>query len=123
MARPKLEPLNLGSIARGALLEYFEMGSCQVAENIADPNTSSTATRTVVLTIKFKPEGTDRRAVRVTCSCATKTAAPAEHNSLVFTGKDTGGKTHLFDEDPRQDVLFDPPAEDENLLDFKKSGT
>lgn len=118
MPRPNLEPLNIGSIARGALLELFEANALKVAQNIADTSTEAEAPRTIVLKLKFKPDA-DRRAVTVTTSATCGLAAIAAHVSRAYLGKDTEGHVYLFDEDPRQDILFEPPVPAENLLDFK----
>ena len=121
MPKPTLEPLNIDSIARGALLELFEANALKVAQNIADSATDAEAVRKITLELKFKPEG-DRRAVKLTTTATCKLAAISQHVSRVYLGKDEEGKVYLFDQDPRQDVLFQPPAQDENLIDFKKQG-
>lgn len=116
--RPKLEPLNLGSIARGALLELFDKNAPRIAQNILDTSTDATATRELVFKIKFKPDE-GRRAVTVTTTAACKFAAVSEHVSRAYIGKDEQGGAYLFDQDPRQDVLFEAPPKDDKLLDFK----
>lgn len=115
---PQLEPLNLGSIARGALLELFEASALKVAQNIADTSTDAEAVRKITLELKFKPQG-DRRTVTVTTTATCKLGAISQHVSRVYLGKDDAGKVYLFDQDPRQEVLFAPPAPAENLIDFK----
>lgn len=115
---PKLEPVNLGSVAKGALMELFTRAAGQVAANIDDKATVATATREIILSIKFKPDS-DRRAIEVSTNAKVKIAAAADHSSRLYTGKDDSGKTYLFDSDPRQETLFQPPPKEENLLDFK----
>jgi hypothetical protein len=118
MPKPKLEPLNLGSIARGAALELFEKCMRQVTENIADTDTPAEASRAISITFKFKPES-DRRAVHVSTSAKTTLAGAEEHTSKAYLGKSTDGRVLAFDQDPRQDVLFEAPDQADNLLDFK----
>jgi hypothetical protein len=117
---PQLEPLNLGSIARGALLELFEATATRVAHNIADTSTDAEAPRKITIELTFKPES-DRRALKLTTTATCKLASISKHVSRVYLGKDDAGKTYLFDQDPRQEVLFAPPTPSENLLDFKSS--
>lgn len=118
MPRPDLTPLNLGSIARGAAIELFDKCLNDVARNIADPDTPAEAGRAITITFKFKPEG-DRRAVEVTTSAKTTLAGAKDHASKIYLGKDTENHPVVFDQDPRQDVLFEAPKKAENLLDFK----
>ncbi|HEU5397959.1 MAG TPA: hypothetical protein VFV77_01655 [Gammaproteobacteria bacterium] len=118
MPKPDLEPLNLGSIAKGAALELFAKAIEEVAANIADTDTEATATREIALIFKIKPEG-DRRTLQVTSRSKIKLAAVADHSSRAYIGKDAAGKPYVFDQDPRQETLFDPPPKDrENIIDF-----
>lgn len=117
MPKPDLTPLNLGSIARGAAIELFEKCLNDVARNISDTDTPAEAGRTITLTFKFKPEG-DRRTVHVTTSAKTTLAGASDHASKVFLGKDTENHVMVFDQDPRQDVLFEAPKQADNLLNF-----
>ena len=49
MAKPDLQPVNLGSIARGALMELFEIEIAKLAANIADTKTKATKERRLTL--------------------------------------------------------------------------
>ena len=120
MAKQNQEPLNIGSVSRGALLELFEANVLKVAQNIADPATDAEATRTITLKLKFKPDA-DRRALKVTATAQCALASISPHESRAYIGKDDSGKVYLFDRDPRQDVLFEPPAVDQNVINFNKS--
>ena len=104
----KIEPVNLGSVARGALLEYFNLSAARVAANIADPSTPACTPREIILKIKLTPEA-DRRGIDVVCSASCKLAATSEHKSRLYSGKGTDGKNYLFDDDPRQELLFPVP--------------
>ena len=117
MAKPDLQPVNLGSIARGALMEIFEIEINKVAQNIADTKTAATKKRKITLTLTFKPDA-DRKILDVTTNASTTLAGIAEHCSRVYVGKDTSGTAMIFDTDPRQETLFDPPVEESNVMQF-----
>lgn len=118
MAKPDLTPLNLGSVANGAALELFNKAIGEVVANIADTDTDPTAGREITLTFKFKPES-DRRTIQVTTRAKTKLAGVLDHASRAYIAKDTGGGAYLVKQDPRQDLLFEPPAPaQDNLVQF-----
>lgn len=117
MAKPELNALNLGSIARGAALELFEKCLIDVAKNIADTDCAAESGRSISITFKFKPES-DRRTIHVSTSAKTTLAGAEEHSSKAYIGKTTEGGVFLCEQDPRQDVLFEAPVKTDNLLDF-----
>lgn len=117
MSKPDLNPINLGSIARGAALELFDMAMTKVTANIADSATDPDAAREITLKFKFKPDS-DRRCCQVFTTAQTKLAGCEEHVSKIYLGKDESGKVYAFDADPRQETLFQPPPADRNLLEF-----
>jgi hypothetical protein len=117
MSKPDLQPVNLGSIARGALMEIFEIEIAKIAQNIADTKTGATKKRKLTISLSFKPDP-DRKVIQVYTNASTTLAGPEEHCSRVYMGKDTTGAFLIFDTDPRQELLFEPPAADENLLHF-----
>jgi hypothetical protein len=118
MAKPNLEPVNLGSVAKGALMELFELEIAKIAANIDDKSTKATKKRVLTLQLTFNPDP-DRRSIDVTTWAITKLAPVADHASRVYLGKDESGRAYLFNEDPRQELLFEPPEQKENVLDFK----
>ena len=117
MSNSSRNPINLGSIARGAALELFDMAMEKVTANIADSSADASAVREITLKFKFKPDD-DRRCAQVTTTASTKLAGCEEHLSKIYLGKDESGKAYAFDSDPRQEVLFQPPPADRNLLEF-----
>lgn len=119
MTNPALDSLNLGSIANGAAIELFAKALAAIAANIADTDTSPTAAREIVLKFKIKPEQ-DRRAFNITTTSSYKLASVKEHVSRAYLGKDAEGNAYILDSDPRQELLFQPPPKDENLLTFEK---
>lgn len=118
MPKSDLNPIHIGSIARGAAIELFEKALTQVTDNIADKSIDATASREIILKFKFKPDE-DRRCAQVVTTAVTKLAGCEEHVSKIYLGKDESGKSYAFDSDPRQEVLFQPPATDTNLLEFQ----
>lgn len=116
--RPELEPVNLGSISRGALMEIFEIEIVKIAENIADTKTKATKKRKLTLELTFQPDP-DRKTLKVTATAKTTLADIADHASRAYLGKGTDGKPYIFDTDPRQEMLFEPPAKENTLLSFK----
>lgn len=117
MPKNNLEPVNLGSIARGAAIELFDLNAPKIAANIADKTTPAKAKRTLILKMTFEPDA-DRQAVEVTTTAELKLASTEPHNSRAFLGKDTSGKAYLFPTDPRQEALFDPPEPENQVLKF-----
>jgi flagellar basal body rod protein FlgB len=117
MPKPQLDPLNLGSIARGAALELFEKAISDVGANIANPDTPATKARKITIEFTLKPD-VERRRIDITTSLGVKLASVNNHASRAYLGKDTEGKVHVFDSDPRQDILFEQPKEEDNLLKF-----
>jgi hypothetical protein len=117
MPKPDLQPVNLGSISRGALMELFEIEIVKIAQNIADSKTKATTKRKLTLELTFAPD-IDRKVLDVTANAKTKLAGIADHASRAYLGKGTDGQPYIFDEDPRQETLFDPPAEDRSVLQF-----
>jgi hypothetical protein len=117
MPKPDLQPVNLGSIARGALMELFEIEIAKVAANIADTKTKATKERRLTLELSFKPDA-DRKSIDVTTRANIKLAAIADHASRVYLGRDTENRPLLFDSDPRQELLFEAPAETSNVMQF-----
>jgi len=117
MPKPDITPLNLDTVARGAAIEYFEKAITKVMDNIADPDTSATAAREITIKFKFKPEA-DRRAWKLSTSCNCKLAAVEEHVSRGYIGKDSEGHSYAVDQDPRQDILFEPPAKSDPVISF-----
>lgn len=117
MAKIDLQPVNLGSVARGALMELFGIEIPKIAANIADTNTEATKERRLTLELIFKPDP-DRKAIAVTTRASVKLASIADHASRVYLGKDAEGQARIYDIDPRQDMLFGLPKEKENILEF-----
>jgi hypothetical protein len=119
MSETKLDPCSLSPKAQAALQELLDRCGRQVANNISDKTTEALQAREINIKIKFAPES-DRRAIDVTLSATTKLASAQKHSSRIYTGSDNDGNAYLFDQDPRQEMLFSPAPPKENILDFNK---
>ena len=117
MAKPELKPVTLGAKTRLAIEEILEKLIPRLTENINDKDTTLKE-REISLKIKFKPVDSDRRAIEVSTSSDLKLAGINKHTSRLYIGKSTDGKPLLFDEDPRQETLFEPPVTESNVMRF-----
>lgn len=122
MPKPDLHPIDLATVAKGALLELFEINIAKIAENILDPKTKATKKRSLTLKLTFEPDA-DRRRVELTSDAGVTIAAVASHSSQVYLGKGDDGRAYLFPADPRQDVLWATPEDDNTVIDFKNRST
>lgn len=100
-----IKKVTLDSIGKGALGELFDLEMKNVAANIADPNTSATAKRSITITIEFAPDHS-RDEAKVLCSVKSKLEPIKGVGSTVFTGKDNG-KAALYVQDTKQINMFD----------------
>jgi hypothetical protein len=117
MSETKLEEVDLPPKAWAAVAEHVRRSREQVLANIADTSTKATSKRKTTIEIEYEPDS-DRRGMNITVSASTKLVAAEKSSSRGFVGKGTDGKTYLFAEDPRQDMLFSPPVVKENMLEF-----
>jgi hypothetical protein len=106
---PKLIPIKLDTIADGALREAFDLELAKVLANIADVNTAAEAKRELVLKLQFIPRS-DRTEMETVFVCTSKLASIEAHHGRMFMGKDKDGNFYGFNQDPRQQILFDPPT-------------
>lgn len=77
-------------MARGAIEERIDLEMTRVLENIADPNTSATAKRKLVVTFEIKPDD-ERRTLQVSASAKSTLAATNPIATALFMGT-YGGK-------------------------------
>ena len=94
-----LEGLNNGQL--GAL---FDRELAKVLENIADQNTSATATRTIVITVKMRPEDESREAVKIEVTGASKLAPVSPSRAYAVLSFD-GERVRAYQNDPKQALL------------------
>lgn len=99
--------ISLDSIAGGGLAEKLNIELRKLAENVLDPNTKATASRTVTATITFKPNETRQLGaaeISVKSSLAPSNGIPT---SFVFDF-DSDGKAvvkELMTRDPNQLII------------------
>jgi hypothetical protein len=103
-----VNPINIGNINEGAIIDAFDINLRKVLDNIADLNTPATATRSLVIRVDFKPHS-DRCTVATEVNCTTRLAAIEKHAGKVFVGKTEDGVMVAFDKDPRQMPLWSAP--------------
>ena len=78
------EMMTLATLCGGAVQERVNHALQTVSDNILDPNTDQKKTRSITLTLTFKPSSDDREDVSVDVSVGTKLAP------------ETGLKTQLY---------------------------
>ncbi len=115
-----MNSVTLDSIGGGALAELFAAELAKVLANIADPNTDERATRSISLTVSFKPR--ERDAADISLSCNSKLAGTVAFRSQVFMGRQNG-KLVMVESDPRQTNLFDQAKPQlASVANFTKDG-
>lgn len=97
--------ITLETIGGGALSELFNVEIGRVLANIADPNTDESATRSISITVAFRP-GPERDNAKVSISCQSKLAGIQSVKSQVLIGR-RDGKLIAVEHDPKQQGLFD----------------
>jgi len=102
----KTEMVSLENIGSGAAIERFQDSLEKVVKNIADPNTKPDATRTITLTVSFKPGKNDRSRCAVTVNSKEKLAPLSEFETIIDVGVECGVAV-ATEYAPRQDGLFD----------------
>ena len=112
MAEIQPIPIKIDNVNDGAMVEAFDAELRKVMGNINDVNTPATATREITLKLKLKPHS-DRTEIDTVFSVSTKLASIEPHCGRMFMGADTEGNLYGFQDDPRQQVLFQPPAKPE----------
>lgn len=84
------ERFDIQSLARGAVMEQFEIELQKVIENIMNPNTPFKSTRKIKLELSFKPNDEDRDIVTVQATSKSTLAAYSPINMQMAVGKADG---------------------------------
>lgn len=97
------EPLSLSTMLGGAAEQEFQRLLEEVLVNIADPNTEAGAARKITIEFSIHPDGRAGAKVKLKTSCklAPHTPLPGK----IYVGKHRG-KMRAFEEDPRQQKMF-----------------
>ena len=87
------ENLNIANIARGALLEQFDVELEKVLTNIADPNTDTKKARQIDIKVVFKPNNR-RDGAEVNFQTKSKLIPAVAVETSIFIDKDGTGKIY-----------------------------
>lgn len=82
-----IEHLTLATLGGGAAVEKWGEELARLAENVMDPNTEATTTRSLKLEVKIKPTS-ERRDAEVTLQVSSKLAPPIGVRTRAFFGID-----------------------------------
>ena len=83
------ERTSLLNLLRGGVIELFDDELQAVADNILDPNTSETATRSVTLKVTIKPDA-DRSTAKTEVAVTAKLAPVRPQATRLFVGQQRG---------------------------------
>lgn len=97
--------VSLDTLGGGAAVEMFNDELSKVLENILDPNTKATATRSVTLTVTIKPDE-DRTYSNAVIEAKAKVASVKGVGLPIYVGKHAG-KAVATERDSRQLELKD----------------
>lgn len=97
-------PLSLNTICEGQIPTVFTRELREVLDNIADPNTAASKTRTITLTLNLKPLD-DRSGAVMSFTCKSKLVPVSVAASTCFLSRHTG-RLEAYGMDTRQGVLF-----------------
>lgn len=114
-----VNPINIGNINDGAVIDAFNIELRKILDNIADVNTPATDTRTMTLQIAFRPHA-DRCTIVTELKTSAKLAGLEKHSARIFAGRSEDGVVVAFDKDPRQMPLWSAPKPKETpVVQFK----
>lgn len=104
-----INPIQLATIASGAVSELFEEELQKVLRNIKDPNTNPEATRKITLTFEIRP--TESRELGDVQILAASKLAPFKRVQTVIHMGHHGGRLVAVENNPKQLSLdAAPPA-------------
>ena len=102
------QEINILTVCKGSIPEFFENAAQRIWDNIADPNTSAKKVRRLTLEFKFTPYP-DRSGMLIELdSCRTSLGQmdTSGFSCAAFLAK-RDGKYKAFTRDLRQELLFD----------------
>lgn len=98
--------LDLSNIGGGELMAHVERELSKICESIADPNIKASATRSLDIKIKIKPD--DKRVTaEIAYSVNTKIPGAETSKTTAFIAMEQG-ELALFGMDTRQQAMFEP---------------
>ena len=104
--------VSLETLGQGAAVELFSEELKKVLENVLDPNTKATATRSVTLKLIIKPDD-DRSFASTALECTSKIAPTRPVGVPIYIGKHAG-QAVATERDSRQLAFED------NVVDMKE---
>lgn len=106
----QIEEVSLSSLSCGVADELFAREFEKVLENIADPNTSPSETRTITLVVKVKPnDGRENGSVSV--QAFSKLSRVVEHKDPIYFSRQAGKFRAFQSQRVVEHTLFDNVAE------------
>lgn len=96
----ELTTVELGSLARGAVIERFDEAMKRVLENIVDPDMVANSVREINMKIRFAPSK-DRRSAAIDIAVEPKLAKKNTVGTLIHIGK-RGNQVEAFENNPDQ---------------------
>lgn len=105
--------LNVLEMAQGAVMEQIVNESTKIMANVLDPNTKSTATRKMTITLTFRPNDA-RDKVTVEAQAKSSLAPRKAVETSFFVAEDDQGNPHareITNYDPNQETIFVPEEE------------
>ncbi len=107
--------VQLETLAKGAIMEKFELEFAKVLGNIIDPNTKPTAARTITIKLKITPFD-DRQGARYVASVSSSLAPHDDVGGTMLIGSSggivgaverDGAETPIIQEINRREKIFD----------------
>lgn len=95
--------VSLDTLAQGAVVEKFEDEFNRVLENVQDPNTKATATRSITITVTLKPDE-DRSFASTSVEVKAKLAPSKPVGTAIYIGRHAG-RAVATERDSRQMTL------------------
>ena len=105
--------LNVLEMAQGAVMEQIVNESTKIMANVLDPNTKSTATRKMTITLTFRPNDA-RDKVTVEAQAKSSLAPRKAVETSFFVAEDDQGNPHareITNYNPNQETIFVPEEE------------
>ena len=109
---------SIAQLSYGAVIERVDNAMLEILANIQDPNTAPTAQRKLTLEVSFKPNH-DRTSTDVSIKTSTKLAAPAPHETRLYTGIGSSGDLYAQENNPAQQQMFEQNA---NVAPLRQEG-
>jgi hypothetical protein len=105
--------VELSTLANGAAAELFDVGLQAALANVLDVNTDWRKARRVVLEVTLRAQDEMRSVVAAAVHARSKLVPAGGVATVLYVGARSGGRVQASEYNPRQAVLFAPPAQAE----------